>query len=176
MTDARDFDLVPDMLSGYLDDELTAPERAAVEARLSVSAEWRDELEEVRAARDAVRSLPARDAPEGFWTRVTTAVEADGDATADGARDADSETVTAPVPITVATGTKRGRGRGRVGKFVVAAGVAAAAMIVAVAVLPGRTTVKPNVAAVATQHGAATVGASEPISALTPVGPLAGFR
>jgi anti-sigma factor RsiW len=172
MTDARDFELVPDMLSGYLDDELTADERAAVEARLQESVEWRNELEEVREARDAVRGLPARQAPDGFWVRVTAAVDAVDDAT-DVLVDS-SEPLAPPVPITAATGTRRPHRR--VARFVAAAGVAAAAVIVAVAVLPGRSTVKPNVTAVATQHGAAAVGASEPISALTPVGPLAGFR
>jgi anti-sigma factor RsiW len=172
MTDSRDFDMVPDMLSGYLDDELTPAERAAVEARLEESAEWRSELDDVRVARDAVRGLPAREAPDGFWARVNSVVEAAdaGDAVAE---DHDDDEVAAPVPITAAPGAKTRR---RVNRFVAAVGVAAAAVIVAVAVLPGRSTVKPNIAAVATQHGASSVGTGEPISALTPVGPMAGFR
>ena len=45
MTD--DFTLEPDMLSAYLDGELTDAERAAVDAQLEASPEWRDELAEV---------------------------------------------------------------------------------------------------------------------------------
>ena len=73
MTDARDFDLEIDMLSAYLDGELTDDERAAVEARLEVSAEWRAELAEVESVRTIVRGLPERDAPPGFWDRVRRA-------------------------------------------------------------------------------------------------------
>ena len=64
-------DLVPEMLSAYLDGELDPSGRAAVDARLAESAEWRLELADVRAARDAVRALPTRDAPEGFWDAVS---------------------------------------------------------------------------------------------------------
>ena len=60
-------ELVPEMLSAYLDDELDASTRDAVEARLAASPEWRAELAEVRAARDAVRGLPSLQAPAGFW-------------------------------------------------------------------------------------------------------------
>ena len=49
------------MLSAYLDGELTADERAAVEARSATSAEWRAELDEVRETRDVLRGLPAVD-------------------------------------------------------------------------------------------------------------------
>ena len=61
MTD--DAILDPDMLSAYLDGELTDAERVAVDAQLEASAEWRDELAEVRAARDALLGLPEREAP-----------------------------------------------------------------------------------------------------------------
>ncbi len=58
------------LLSAYLDDELDASERAAVEARLAELPEWRAVLDEVRETRDALRSLPAVDAPAEFWARV----------------------------------------------------------------------------------------------------------
>src|SRR3954462_14336995 len=77
MTDARDFYLRPDMLSAYLDDELTEAERAAVEARLEVSVEWQAELAEVESARAIVRGLPTREAPPGFWERVVANVESE---------------------------------------------------------------------------------------------------
>ena len=59
-----------DVLSGYLDGELTAAERAEVEAQLAASPELRAELEEVRMVRDAVRALPRHDAPAGYWDAV----------------------------------------------------------------------------------------------------------
>ena len=59
-----------DRLSAYLDDELDATERAAVDDLLARSAAWRDALAEVSWARDAVRGLPARDVPAGFWETV----------------------------------------------------------------------------------------------------------
>ena len=74
-----DVELVPEMLSAYLDGELSAPERDAVDARLAESAEWRAELDEVRAARDAVRRLPAREAPDGFWDSLLATVASDDD-------------------------------------------------------------------------------------------------
>ena len=105
--------LDPDMLSAYLDGELTDAERVAVDAQLEASAEWRDELAEVRAARDAVRGVSQREAPAGFWDAVHASVVAD-----DAPDAADREVV---VPITAARvhatalglggGVSRGRGR-----------------------------------------------------------------
>lgn len=59
-----------DGLSAYLDDELDATERAAVDDLLARSEAWRDALAEVEWARNAVRGLPARDVPAGFWATV----------------------------------------------------------------------------------------------------------
>jgi anti-sigma factor RsiW len=168
MSDTPDRRLETDALSGYLDDELDAEARAEVEARLAESAEWRAELEEVRAARAAVRVVSRRDAPDGFWARVHEVVEA---ASTDDSEDAPRPTADV-TPITAARGTRRRR----IGRIVVAAAAAVAAVAVTVAVLPGRHTVRPNVAAITTQHAASAAGAGEPISALAPTGPLAGFR
>ena len=159
MTD--DFTLEPDMLSAYLDGELTDAERAAVDAQLEASPEWRDELAEVRAARDALRGLPERDAPDGFWDAVHAHVVADVDAD-----DADEDIV---VPITAARSSRRRWGW-------VAASAAAVAAVVAVIVVPHRSEVSPNVAAVVAQHGAQGSDNGDPVSMLAPVGPLAGFR
>ena len=74
MTDSAGFD--HDFLSGYLDGELTVEERVEVEAQLAASPELRAELEEVTVARAAVRGLPQRDAPSGFWDAVLANVEA----------------------------------------------------------------------------------------------------
>lgn len=156
--------LDPDMLSAYLDGELSDDERAAVEARLDQSAEWRDELAEVRAARDALRGLPARDAPDGFWEAVHAHVR---DA-ADGA-DGDEGPDPAVVPIAAARSTRRRWGW-------VAASAAAVAAVVAIIVVPHRSQVSPNVAVVVAQHGAQGSDHGDPVSMLAPVGPLAGFR
>lgn len=63
----RPEDALPeDVLSAYLDGECTPVERAAVDARLATDPEWRAVLDEVAAARDAVRALPRREPPAGF--------------------------------------------------------------------------------------------------------------
>ena len=170
MTDARDFDLEPDMLSAYLDGELTDAERAAVEARLEVSADWRAELAEVESARNIVRGLPARDAPPGFWDRVLAHVEAEPDTGSE--IDAAAEVAPA-VPITSARGTRTSRGR--VVTWMAGAAAAVAAVVVVVA-MPGQRTVKPNVTAVVAQHGASTSNSSDPISGLVPMGVVSGPR
>jgi anti-sigma factor RsiW len=160
VTDHPEFELVPEMLSAYLDGELEAPERDAVEARLSESAEWRAELAEVRGARDAVRNLPARDAPDGFWDALLIRVAAEDD---------DEDEV---APVVALDGRRSGRKR-------VAWLAAAAAIVVglvAVIAVPHRNQVTPNVTAVVAQHGAQGSDSGEPISMLAPVGPLAGFR
>ncbi len=158
-------ELQPDLLSAYLDGELTDAERAAVEARLESSAEWRDELAEVRAARDALRGVAHRDAPPGFWDAVLVHVGADDDVD-----EAPDEVV---VPITRPTsGARASRRRWSW----VAASVAAVAAVVAIIVVPHRGEVSPNVAAVVAQHGAQGSDNGDPISMLAPVGPLAGFR
>ena len=100
--------LDPDMLSAYLDGELTDAERAAVDAQLASSPEWRAELAEVRAARDALRGLSERDAPAGFWDAVLANVAASDDDATD-----DDEVV---VPITACaldSGADVGRGSRR---------------------------------------------------------------
>ena len=161
MSAGSDFEIVPEMLSAYLDDELTAPERVAVEARLAESAEWRTELDEVRSARAAVRNLASRDAPAGFWDAVLAHVEADAD---------DGDVVLAPVvPLA------ERRPRRRVAWFAAAA-AAVAGVVVAVVAVPQRSEVTPNVTAVIAQHGAQGSDAGDPISMLAPVGPLAGLR
>jgi len=172
VTDASRFDgsLDPDMLSAYLDAELSDDERAAVEAQLESSPAWREELAEVRAARDALRGLAERDAPAGFWDAVRTAVAAAHD---DGATDDEVVVpITSPItgPITGARSHPRRRWAW------IAASAAAVAAVVAIVVVPHRNEVSPNVAAVVAQHGAQGSDNGDPVSMLAPVGPLAGFR
>ena len=161
MSDVHDDALDPDMLSAYLDGELTDAERAAVETQLESSPEWREELAEVRAARDALRGLPERDAPAGFWDAVYAHVAADDD---------EAATDDVVVPITAAPSHPRRRWAW------IAASAAAVAAVVAIVVVPHRTEVSPNVAAVVAQHGAQGSDNGDPVSMLAPVGPLAGFR
>ena len=128
---------------------------------MSTSSEWRAELEAIGGARAVVRALPVREAPPGFWDDVRSTVAQDDAATTNAA------IVRAPVPH----GAARVRRPGRL------VGVAAAAAaLIAVVVLPGRAQVKPDVAALVTQHGAQSADAGDPISTLAPVGPLAGLR
>jgi negative regulator of sigma E activity len=154
------------LVSGYLDNELSDDERATVEARLADSEEWRDELDAVRVARDAVRALSTREAPAGFWTEVTTAVEAQP-AVAVPEPEQQVETEPNVVPIGVATGN---RGRRRAVAWIAGA-TAVAASLVAMFMIPGRSQVRPNVAAVATSHGATSAKVGDPISGLVPLGP-----
>jgi anti-sigma factor RsiW len=158
---AFDGSLDPDMLSAYLDDELTVAERAAIETRLESSAEWRDELAEVRAARDALRGLPEREPPAGFWDSVRVHVETDDDGAA---------VDDAVVPLSAAPSHPRRKWAW------VAASAAAVAAVVAIVVVPHRNEVSPNVAAVVAQHGAQGSDSGDPVTMLAPVGPLAGFR
>jgi anti-sigma factor RsiW len=152
-----------DFLSGYLDGELTVEERGVVEAQLAASPELRAELEEVTVARAVVRGLPQRDAPSGFWDAVLANVQAA----------AAEEAVDDEVAPVVAIDSQRRR-HVRAGWIAGAAAVAAA--IIAVILVPGRTSVRPNVTAVATQHAATTSNVSDSISSLVPMGRLAGRR
>jgi anti-sigma factor RsiW len=140
-----------ELLSAYLDGEVTTEERAQVEARLADSAEWRAVLEEVRETRALLQGLPTRDAPDGFWDAML-------------ASDDPAPDRTAPVvPIESA--------RSRRGRQIVAwcAGAAAAAAVVAVLVVPSRSQVKPSVATFVNQHAVRSSVTEEPVSQLAPV-------
>ena len=148
-----------DFLSGYLDGELTGEELDEVEARLAASPELRAELDEIRVVRDAVRSLPRHDAPSGFWDTVVANVETAGD---------DDD-----VAVAGDLGERRAR---TVPWRWIAGAAAAAAVVIAVFVVPGRAQVRPNVRAVATQHGAASSDMGDSISPLATISPLVGRR
>jgi hypothetical protein len=59
-----------DVLSAYLDDELTVAERVEVEAHLAACAECRADLEAEREIRLLLRELPSVDPPFGFYERI----------------------------------------------------------------------------------------------------------
>jgi len=158
------------LLSAYLDDEVTVDERALVDERLAASVEWRAELDDVRVARDALRSLDARVEPEGFWERVDAAVAAAPDAAWPGDQ---------PVIATGVTTLDDHRDRHRSRRRLVAwasGGVAVALLFGAMFVIPGRRQVRPNVAAVVTHHGATSANQGDPISGLVPIAPMRSSR
>jgi anti-sigma factor RsiW len=115
-------DMDETFLSAYLDDELDAETRAAVAARCGESPMWQAELTNVRAARDAVRSLPVVHAPPGFWDHVL----ADPD-----------------------RGTRH---RVRMGRWSALAGAAAAAAILGVALVPRPEPVQPSLGTLTQAH------------------------
>jgi anti-sigma factor RsiW len=142
--DQHDGALPEDLLSAYVDGELDDATRTAVDARLAESAEWRAVLADVQAARDAVRSLPLRDAPDGFWERLLASDDAP-DGPDQGSGGASDSTV-------VDLGAARAKRR-RAARFVAfAASAAAAIVIVAVAVVPSQDRVKPAVATFTNAH------------------------
>jgi anti-sigma factor RsiW len=170
-----------DLLSAYLDGELDDASRAEVDARLAESSEWRAELDEVRGARTMLRAVAPRRAPDGFWETVLAAVEAGvaSDASdrvepAEGDPTADPAAVAPVVEIEEHRAERDGR-RGP-GRWVATAFAAAAAVALAVILVPQRDTVSPDVAAVVVAHGAQASDHGDPVSTITPVGPLAGIR
>lgn|GEM_PF-901410 len=173
MTDARDF-LATDMLSAYLDGELTDTERAEVEAQLAESSEWRAELDEVRGARTMLRAVADQDAPEGFWDAVMAGVVTADDAPVEAGIEAGVEAEDeATAAATVVSLDEKRRGPGR---WIATAFAAAAAVALAVIIVPQRDPVRPDVATAVVQHGAQGSDLGDPIGTITPVGPLAGFR
>jgi anti-sigma factor RsiW len=59
-----------DLLSAYLDGELTPAERVEVDAHLAGCPRCRDDLDGEREVRQVIRALPAVDAPFGFYERI----------------------------------------------------------------------------------------------------------
>lgn len=136
-----------DALSAYLDDELDAETRAAVEARLAESAEWRVILEELRETRAALRALPSVDGTPAFWSEMLVAD--------DTVVDLDAE-----------------RARRRRGWRIAVAGAAAAVVLVVAgaALVPKRDRVQPAVATFADQHAARASFDNDTLSQLASVG------
>jgi hypothetical protein len=131
-----------DMLSAYLDGELTDEERAAVEARLAESAEWREQLAEIDEVRRLVRGMPAREAPAGVFE----------------VRAADK-----PAPAaSAATVSPLRRHR----RALAAVTAVAAALVAIVVVTPHRTTTHPSVANLAAEHAARASEGEDPVTGL----------
>ena len=69
-----------DVLSAYLDDEVSPAERVEVEAHLATCAECRADLDAEREIRQVLRDLPAVDPPFGFYERILRDGPASGQA------------------------------------------------------------------------------------------------
>jgi anti-sigma factor RsiW len=148
-----------DLLSAYLDGECTDLERAWVQEQLAASPEMRAVLAEVEAAREAVRSLPMRDAPPEFWAQILAP-----DATPDAA---------AAAPVDLAQHRRR-RSPGR--RVAALAGVAAAAVIAAVIMVPHEKRVTPPVATFTDAHALRSSLQDDAVSSLVPLAVQGGFR
>ena len=138
-----------DRLSAYLDGELDVAEREAVDEYLAASAEWRAERDEVAYARDALRGLPTREAPTGFWEGVLS-------------------------PELTRARAKR---RSRWPRIAAAAsGVAVAAVVIASLVMPSPDRVTPRVPALTDSHAVRTSVSDEPVSHLATLSMVTPFR
>lgn len=159
MTDQpRGSDRLPeDLLSAYVDGELTDAERAAVEARVARDVAWQHILDDVVRARDAVRALPDREPPAGLWLRVLTHV-------AEVAEQDRATIAAAAAVVPIARPAPR-----RVPRWG-AIGAAVVAVVVGVALaMPQRDhEVSPNVATLTNQHAATPSAGSDPITNLAP--------
>ena len=157
--------LAEDLLSAYVDGELDADTRAAVETRLARSSEWRAVLEEVRGAKAAVRGLPSVDLPADAWDRLLARVAVD------------PVPVEPPPPPAYAwPRTWRDRVRDRPVRWAAAmAGAAAAAVVAAAIVLPGPRQATPKVGAFSTEQQTRASLAGDPVSSLAGVEMLHGM-
>ena len=155
-----------DLLSAYVDGEVTDDQRALVEAELAESPSTRAVLAEIEAARDAVRALPMRDAPPEFWARILDGTGLDAGDVADADDDA------ADVVVTLES-----RRASRLPRWVaIAGGAAAAAVVAAVLFLPGQKQVDPPVASFTDAHAVRNSLDTDAVSSLAPVALQAGFR
>jgi anti-sigma factor RsiW len=158
MTDSLSPDaLAEDSISAYLDDECSAAERVAVEARLARDAEWQRVLAEVRDAREAVRALPRREPPSGFVDAVCERVRAADDGAGARPDRADGQA------------RRAGRRAPRIVAGVAAAAAIAIGFLIASPRPSDHSRVTPPIATLANSHAATTSLNSDPLSGLAPV-------
>ncbi len=156
-----------DLLSAYVDGELDAATRATVEARLERSASWRAVLEEIRAAKRAVRDLPVLDLPADAWEALLARVALDEPV---------AVAPPPPPPVFAWPRTWRDRVRDRPVRWAASiAGAAAAVVVVAALVLPGPHEITPKVNAFSTEHQTRASIAGDPVSTLAGVEMLHGM-
>ena len=154
-----------ELLSAYLDGECTAEERAQVEAQLAASPALQQVLGEIEATRVSVRALPAVDGPPEFWARLL-----DGPGL-----DAVADTDPTPDPAPVVDLAERQTTR--VPRWVVAAGGAVAAAVVAVVIfVPQPQQVSPPVGTFTDAHNVRSSLDADAVGSLVPLGLQGGFR
>ncbi|HZQ78354.1 MAG TPA: zf-HC2 domain-containing protein [Acidimicrobiia bacterium] len=135
-----------DVLSAYLDDELAPAARHEAEAHLAACAACRTELDDVAAARRAIRVLPVHSAPRPLIGAGTGPPES-----------------RAWAPRSGPAGDPAGRRR-----RLAWAAVAAAAAVVAV-LLPRDPDVEPKLPSLADSHAATASVTGDPLSQLAPI-------
>ncbi len=134
--------LPEDLLSGYLDGELSPVQRAAVEQELARSAAWVAVLAEITDVRARVRALPLPEPPSGFWEAVLD----------EGAR---------------RSRVTRHRVGGPLGWI---AGGAAAAVVAVAFLVPSPHHASPSVATLVDSHATRSSLSQDPITQLAPIG------
>jgi anti-sigma factor RsiW len=138
----NDQDRLPeDLLSGYLDRELSSEQRVAVERELASSPVWVAVLVEITEVRSQVRALPVPEAPLGFWDVVLSG------------RD----------PVR----TARRRLGGPLGWV---AGSAAAAVVAVAFLVPSPRHASPSVATFVDSHATRSSLSQDPVTQLAPIG------
>ena len=150
-----------DLLSAYVDGELDAERRAAVEAHLADTPAWRQALGEIQEAKDAVRGLAPVDLSPEAWGQLL-------------ARVAHDEAGPGGPPGRVLSWRDRWRQR-PVRWTAAVAGVAAAAVVVAALVLPGPHRVTPKVATFSNEQQTRASLDGDPVSSLAGVELMHGF-
>ena len=151
-------DVTDELLSGYLDDEVTAGERASVEDALASSVDVQTRLTRLAEARDAVRLLDDPVLPDNFLVGIERAVTAD--------RPASVGSPTSPT-------TPAARVRTHRGVSWLAGGVAAAALVAAL-VIPATNRANPSVRARIDTHVARASVGDDPVSELAPLAVAGG--
>jgi len=143
-----------ELLSAYLDGEVTTAERATVDDALERSAEARARLAELAETRDAVRGLADPELPAGFLAGLEPVVTADPSS-----------------PVTVAA--PRERAGPHRGLAWLAGGVAAAALVAAL-VIPATNRADPSVRSRIDTHVARASVSDDPVSELAPLAVAGG--
>ena len=171
-----------EMLSAYLDGECTDVESAWVEEQLAASPEMRAVLDDVRAARDAVRSLPLCDAPAEVWERLLATGPEGAEPVAGDPVDGSDGSDGSPALVAVGGGAPvdlaeaRRRRQRRPNRWVAAvAGVAAALVIGAVLFVPQEESVTPPIATLTDAHAVRSSLQDDAVSSLVPLAVRGGF-
>ena len=177
--------IAEDLISGYVDDELDGPGRAAVEAAIADTPALGGVLTEVIEAREAVRRLPMVDLPRDVLDEIMANVAAADPAATDtaGAEAAPradavlAEAATAAVPADELARARR-RHRFRVERWL-AGGAAAVILVVVLVASPQPNQVTPSVGRLVDNHTARAADDSDPTSQLATLAvaaPMALFR